>query len=99
MIDDINQLLRKQAWVQGMQHNAKAHRAVPDFHVAARVPSQGRNPVAQLDPFSQQRIGNLFGAGIDFAISGADNWPFNGAGHDFTATMIDRGMIHDLIDC
>ncbi len=59
VIDDVIQLFRKQARIQGMADGAVTHDAEPGFHMAFGIPGHGGNAVAQFHAFQLKGFGNF----------------------------------------
>ncbi len=56
VIDDPGDLIRKQARIDGVIDRADPHDAVPSLKVPPRIPGQGRDPVAELDPVAVEAL-------------------------------------------
>jgi len=74
VIDDVDQLIRKEARIERVDHAAHAGNAVPSLQVAVGVPSHGPHEIMlfQAEPF--QRLSELFGAHLDFRPDFCGTW-------------------------
>ena len=71
VVEDIHQLFREQARVDGVAHQAGTGHTEIGFQVAVVVPGQGGDPVALFQAQAQQRRTQLAGPPFHFAPVGA----------------------------
>ncbi|MNN11760.1 hypothetical protein D3C81_1247300 [compost metagenome] len=98
VVDDIDQLLREQARVQGVAHRADAHDAVPGLDMVGGVPGQGGDTVTGLHAPGLQRVGHALGPSVNGAIGGAFDRPLDGSRHDLAVRVPVLGVIENLVD-
>ncbi|MND79599.1 hypothetical protein D3C80_713450 [compost metagenome] len=98
VVDDINQLFREQARIQGVAHGADAHDAVPGLDVVCGVPGQGGDTVARMHAPGLQRVRHPLGATMNGPIGGALDRPLDGASHDLAVRVPILGVIENLVD-
>ena len=97
VIDNIDQLLGKQARVQRVIHAANAGNAIPSLNMAVGVPRQSGDDILLAHAEALQRLAQLAGAQMQLRISFAMDIAFNKAWYDFALTVIDHGMVKNTI--
>ena len=76
MVDDVLDLLRKQARIDGVQDAAAAGHAVVQLEMAIAVPGQRGDALAMTDAQRFKRVGDPLRPRRDIAIVGAVKDPF-----------------------
>jgi hypothetical protein len=92
MIDDVLNLLKKQARIDGVQHRSHTRGAEKQFQVPVTVPGHGADAVTLLDPEGSQSPCELPGTTIKIRISAAVRWGVRRAGNNWNVRMGARGM-------
>ena len=98
VVDDVGQLFREQARVQGVAHGPYPHDAVPGLDMVGGVPGQRCDPVARLDPPGQQCVRHATRPLMDGGVVGADDRSFDRTAHDFALSVPVLRVIEDLVD-
>ena len=96
VIDDVDDLLGKEARVDRVADRAHAGNAVVQLEVAVAVPGQRADAVADLDAQREQRLGDLLRARVGVAIGVAMDRAFDGAGDDLGVAVVEGGMLDEL---
>ena len=96
VVGDVDDLLFKQARVDGVGNAAHAGNAIPAFDMAPGVPSQRGDAIAGLHAQPPQRARHLLGAAAHSGPVGAMLGPFAAQRHDLALTMINRRVIDQL---
>ena len=81
-------LVRVQAWVDGVQHPARATDAVIQLEVAVTIPRQRGNAVAEAEIQAVQRFGHLPRARGGIPVGVAMQIALHPARHDFCVAMV-----------
>ena len=95
MVHNPRQLIGMQTRVDRVQYAPRTGHAVIKFEVAITVPSQRADPRGLRNGHRIERIGDAFGATIDFGIVGSMNIAFDAARNDFGVGVISRGEFND----
>ncbi|MCY1523338.1 hypothetical protein D9M68_582330 [compost metagenome] len=82
VVDDVVDLLRKEARVHRVQHRARTRHAVVQRQVPVGVPRQRAHAVAGRHAQRLHRVGHLLGTPLHLAVVGAVHRAFNGAPDD-----------------
>ena len=97
MIDDPDDLLGKQAGIDGVIDRADAENAVPAFQMPPGIPPQRRNAIAELDAVAIEPLRHAQGARADLGVIGGVDRPFDRARDDRAFGVIGRGVINDAM--
>ncbi|KAF1857266.1 hypothetical protein Lal_00014497 [Lupinus albus] len=95
VVDDVGDLFREQARVDGMADHARAADAVIAFQMAVAVPGQRADSVARPHPQRRQRVRQLLGADPGVGVGVAVDRPLGGARHDLGVGMVERCVTQD----
>ena len=98
VVDDVDQLLREQARVDGMADVAAAGGTVVGLQMAVIVPGQGTDAVAAGETPVSHGTGQLAGADKRFAVGVAMARVVAGHGYYFLIAIHAFGVAHDLGD-
>ena len=98
VIDDVAQLLEREARVDGVEHRAKAGHREVDLEVPLRVPGDGGDAVAPLDAHGLQGVGELADTPGHVAPRGVMRRPLDGARHHLRGRMESRRELDLLRD-
>ena len=92
MVDDVLNLLRKQARIDRVRDRAHAGNGVIGFEVPVCVPGHGRHALARYNTQADQRLGQFLRADLGLPPIVAVYPLIQRAGDDFRVAMIARGM-------
>ena len=92
VIDDVDDLLREQARIDGVTDGAAARGGVVDLEVAEAVPGERADAVGRSHPEGAQRVGKLARAPVRVPVGVAVDAAFDQARDDLGVPMIALGM-------
>jgi hypothetical protein len=92
VVGDVDDLVRMQPGVHGVQHAARAADAVVQLHVPVRVPGQRGGALARLHAQRLQRVGHPARARRDLTVGAAVDITFDTPRHDLLVAMVAFGM-------
>ena len=98
MVDDVDELLRKQTRIDGVAHRSNARHAEVQLEVPVRVPGQRAHPVAVGDAQPQQGVGQLLAAGVGSGVAVAVHAPLGQARHNFGIGVPLGGVFEEASD-
>ncbi len=98
MVDDPCNLLGMQAWIDRMQHAARAGHREVKLHVPVAVPGKRRDAVAARDAEGTERVGHLSCAAMEGAIRSVVNIAFDSARYDLGVAVMPLRMLDQRRD-
>jgi hypothetical protein len=98
VLQDIGDLVGEEARVHRVQHRAHARDGVVELQVLARVPAEGRDPVAGPHAEPDQRLGEFPSAFRDLGPGGARDGALGIDGDDLRAAVVLRRVAQDRRD-
>ncbi len=97
VIDDVDDLVREQARIDGVIDRAGAKDAVPGLQMPPGVPGERADPVAFLDAVLHQALRDLERALANVRIGGLYDRSFDRARDNFPLAVLDRPVIDDPV--
>ena len=88
MIDDVSELVGKQARIDGVDHRARAGHRVIELEVAIAVPRERADAIARLHAQARQCAGEAARADVGGAIGVTVDRAFDGARHDLGVAVV-----------
>ena len=95
MINNPGNLLRMQAWVDGMNHRALATHGVVNLHMAIAIPGQGADAFAHINTARLERTGELPHTRLGVTVGITMNIAFKATRYDLGRWKMTRRMLHE----
>ena len=97
VIDDPDDLLGKQARIDGMIDRANSHDPVPRFEMAPGVPGERRDAITQPDAVAIEPLREAQRARAHLGVVRGVHMAFDRAGDDRSLGMVESGMVDDAV--
>ncbi len=97
LVDDVDDLIRKQPGIHRMVNRRNPANPVPAFKMPRRAPGQCANAITGLDALGGQPVRHLSGATVDLRVVRDLDRPFDRTGHNATLTMLTRSVFDDRV--